>query len=336
MSRALRGYRCSRCGATWAPDARRWRCDCGGGFVLDDEGGGDAPAPVSLGAGSTPEVPVVAAGRRLRAKLEFLAPTLSFKDRGAEVLVGLAVAVGAERLVADSSGNAGTAIAAHAAHADLPAEVFVAASTSAPKLAQTEAHGAAVVRIDGTREDVAAAAVERVRQGDAFYASHVHNPWFWEGVSTMIDELDPLPDTLLLPLGNGTLVLGALAGLRRRGAVGRCRIVAVQASACAPIAAAFAAGADDVAPVVGHATAAEGIAIAAPPRGANVLAAVRATGGRVVTVDEPAIVAAGDELAAQGLYVEPTAAACVAGAHALTDDDGEVVVPLCGAGLKSA
>lgn len=331
---SVRRYRCRRCASTWAPDARRWRCDCGGGLALHDDGG-DAPAPVSLGTGSTPEVPIVAAGRTLRAKVEFLAPTLSFKDRGAELLVGLAVAVGADRLVADSSGNAGAAIAAHAGAAGLPVEVFVAASTSGPKLAQMAAHGATVVRVDGSREDVATAAVERVERNDAFYASHVHNPWFWEGVSTMVDELDPLPDTLLLPVGNGTLVLGAAVGLRRRGASDRCRIVAVQASACAPIAAAFAAGADDVAPAVGGPTAAEGIAIAAPPHGADVLAAVRATGGRVVVVDEHAIVDASAELAAQGFYVEPTAAACVAGAAALTDDDGDVVVPLCGAGLKS-
>jgi threonine synthase len=335
VTAALRRYACTRCGSTWVPDAVRWRCDCGGSFVLDDEGGGRSPAPVSLGEGRTSRVEVVIGGRSVDAKVEFASPTLSFKDRGAAVLVGLAVEVGARRLVVDSSGNAGTAIAAYGARAGLPVEVLVPAGTSAPKVAQAVAHGALVVRVEGTREEAATAAVARVTATGAFYASHVHNPWFWEGTGVFVDELaDALPDTLLLPVGNGTLVLGAARALRRRGA--RCRIIAVQAAACAPIAAAFAAGLDAVAPLArAGPTIAEGIAIAAPPRGTEVLAAIRSSGGRVVTVADEEVVAARAELAAQGLFVEPTAAACAAGVAHLTDHDGTVVLPLCGAGLKA-
>jgi threonine synthase len=54
-----------------------------------------------------------------------------------------------------------------------------------------------------------------------------------------------------------------------------------------------------------------------------------------VTVTDHEAIGARAALAAQGLYVEPTAAACAAGARWLTDDDGEVVVPLCGAGLMA-
>jgi threonine synthase len=304
----LRAYRCVRCGATWLPDAHRWRCDCGGWLDLDQDGGGDAPAPVRLGSWPTPEVEVVACGRRLRAKVEHEGPTRSFKDRGAEVLVGLAVAVRADRLVADSSGNAGAAIAAHAAAAGLALTVFVPASTSPSKLARLAEHGAVVVPVEGTREDVAVAAIAEVESTGAFYASHVYNPWFWEGTATMVLELDPLPDTLLLPFGNGTLVLGARSALRQLDAFDRCRVVAVRAAA--------------------HPTVAEGIDIAAPARGAEVLAAVE----RVVTVEEDEILAAQQELAEQGFAVEPTAAACLAGARWLTDADGSVVAPLSGAG----
>ena len=304
----LRRYRCVRCGAVWSPDARRWRCDCGGWLDLDHDGGGDAPAPVRLASWPTPEVEVVACGRVLRAKVEHEGPTRSFKDRGAEVLVGLAVAVGANRLVADSSGNAGAAIAAHAAAAGLALTVFVPASTSASKLAGLVDHGAVVVPVEGTREDVAAAAIADVETTGAFYASHVYNPWFWEGTATMVLELDPLPDTLLLPFGNGTLVLGARSALRQLDAAGRCRIVAVRAASLP--------------------TVAEGIAIATPARDGEVRAAVE----RVVTVTDDEILAAQQELADQGVAVEPTAAACLAGARWLTDDDGSVVAPLSGAG----
>jgi threonine synthase len=296
------------------PDSARWRCDCGGSLVLADDGGA-SPVPVPLGAGSTPEALIEACGRHVRAKLEYLSPTGSFKARGAEVLVGLAVAVGAERLVADSSGNAGAALVAAARVARLPIEVFVAASASPAKLARI---GDAAVVVNGTREDVAAAAQARVAVTGAFYASHVHNPWFWEGVGRFVEELDPRPDSVVVPLGNGTLVLGA----RRSG----CRIVAVQAAACAPIAEAFAAGRDGVVPVEGRPTVADGIAIAAPARGDEVLGAVRASGGRVLRVSEAEIGAAQRSLAAQGHEVEPTAAVATAAVSQLTEDDGEVVL----------
>ena len=65
-------------------------------------------------------------------------------------------------------------------------------------------------------------------------------------------------------------------------------------------------------------------------------AAVRASGGTIVTVDDDAIVAARRRLAGEGVFVEPTAAVCFAAATAAGDlpAGDDVVVPLCGAGLK--
>jgi threonine synthase len=221
--------------------------------------------------------------------------------------------------------------------------VFVAASTSPAKLAQMRAHGASVQLVDGTREDVAAAAIDAVERSGAFYASHVWNPWFVEGTKGFVHELHAqlggaLPDVLLLPVGNGTLLLGAWRGLCELRDAGRLdvlpRLVAVQAAACAPIAAAFAAGASEVEAVVNRGTVAEGIAIAAPVRGREVLAAVRATGGDVLTVTDDEVLAARAELALQGLFVEPTAAAPAA-AVAQLSAGGSVAIPLSGAGLKA-
>lgn len=325
------------CDAVVVPDVTTWRCSCGGPFSLD----GSPPLPeavrrLSLGEGSTPVVDVRVAGRTVAAKVEFASPTLSFKDRGAVVLVAAALELGAEHLVADSSGNAGTAIAAYAARAALPCEVFVAAATSPGKLAHLRAVGAIVRSVDGSREDVAAAALERVDRGDAFYASHVWNPWFFEGTKQFVLEAysqlrGQLPDTLVLPAGNGTLVLGAWRALQEIDWLPR--IVAVQAAACAPVAKAFVAGALDVAPVRNEGTIAEGIAIAAPVRGREILAAVRATDGSVVTVADEEVLEAQAELATQGLYVEPTAAAPAAAVRQL-DSGSSVLLPLSGAGAK--
>jgi threonine synthase len=347
----------------YALDRRRWRCDCGGPLDLTDpppfaldrlEGTSlwryrhsfDLPGedrPVTMGEGHTPLITIDPDRPQILAKLDFLMPTLSFKDRGAAVLVSLALALGATQLVADSSGNAGAAIAGYAARAGLGCRVFVPAGTPANKVAQLQAHGAVVVPVKDSREDAAAAAVAAVESSDSFYASHVWQPAFFEGIKTFAYEVweqlgRRAPDDVFLPVGNGTLLLGAahgFAGLQVAGLIPAVpRLVAVQASACNPIERAWRADAATPAPVGTGTTVAEGIAVRAPVRGRQILQAVRASGGRVVGVSEEAIVSAQAELAARGLYVEPTAASVYAGVLVDPPVDRLVVLPLCGAGLK--
>jgi threonine synthase len=295
-----------------------------------------------MGEGNTPLIAVRLAGRDVRAKLEYASPTLSFKDRGAVFLVAAAVDLGAQRVVADSSGNAGVAIAAYAARAGLPCTVFVPAATAPMKVEAMRALGATVKTVDGSRERVATVAAAHVEDSGAFYASHVWNPWFFEGTKAYAHELwaqcgRRLPETIVLPAGNGTLVLGVWRGVQELLGAGDIdhapRLVAVQAAACAPIAIAFTAGLDTVGPVTPRPTVAEGVAIAAPVRGGEILAAVRASGGSVETVTEEDIVSARRELAAQGLWVEPTAAVAAA---AVAQLDGELVILLAGSGPKGA
>jgi threonine synthase len=361
----LTPYEC-RCGRSYAPAADRWRCDCGGLLDLplatepwrprvEDRSmwrhldADDLPwREITLGEGGTP---LVEEGGGLYLKVEFASPTGSFKDRGAVVLVALARALGATRLVADSSGNAGTAVAAYAARGGIPAEIFVPAGTSEKKVHQIKGHGAEIVMVEGAREDAAAAAIARVEESGAFYASHVYNPYFHVGTKTygleVFEQLGGVaPTTLALPAGNGTLVLGAhraFAELRAAGVVDRIpRIVAVQAERCAPLAAAWAAGRADPAPVRPGPTIAEGIAIADPARGSRILAAVDDSGGAFVTVTEDEIAGAHAALAARGLWVEPTGAVSYAAVLRLRAEGsplvagGPVVVPLCGSGLKAS
>ena len=313
---------------------------------------------VSMGEGGTPLVRLDPGSPAVLLKADYLMPTLSFKDRGAAVLVAAALAAGAGKVVQDSSGNAGAAVAAYAARAGLECDIYVPAGTSPGKLAQIEAAGARCVLVPGSREDTARAALEAAGRGaadrSAFYASHVYNPLFYEGTKTYVLEiyeaLGRLPDTLYVPLGNGTLVLGAWRALKDLKALGLIerypRLVAVQAERCAPILAAWrrlaengATGAVTVEPVVNLGTEAEGIAIAAPKRGREVIAALRELGGAVVAAPEEGLAPAKAELAGRGLFVETTSAACLAAyraSHAAgaTLDEGLVVLPLCGSGLK--
>ncbi|AQT80056.1 threonine synthase [Mycolicibacterium litorale] len=335
-----------------------WRCPCGGLFDVSSQWrpqpGSELPVPVepavTLGEGQTP----IIESRSLpgvRFKLEFLSPTLSFKDRGAVLLATLAARIGVRSAVVDSSGNAGTAAAAYFARAGIDCEVLVPASTSPEKLAQIRAHGATLTLVSGSRADAAAAAARIAERPGVFYASHVYHPYFAHGVKTYGYEIweqngGRLPSAVLVPVGNGTLLLGcylAFSELVNAGLAERMpAILAVQAAGCAPLAAAWNDTAATRSPTV-----AEGIAIEAPPRAGQLLAAVQACGGAIVTVDDAAIVAGRAALAREGLFVEPTAAVCYAAAATAASRPGrsgqrlrdllahdDVVIPLCGAGLK--
>jgi threonine synthase len=300
-------------------------------------------------------------------KLEFVSPTLSFKDRGAAVLIASAVARGATEVIADSSGNAGSAIAAYAARAGLNCKVFVPAGTSVGKQRQIRAYGATLELVPGDRTAATEAATAEVSRTGAMYGSHIYDPLFLQGTKTFAfecwEQLGRAPDAVIVPVGNGTLLLGIARGfreLRSAGLIERLpRLIALQSERCDPLAKAWTR--DERAPVVVEcdATVAEGIAIPRPPRGAQILAAVLESGGCVVSVPEAAIEPAQRDLARRGLLVEPTAALVWAGAllarrHSGVVSgagfsvsgagfseavgqlaEGTVVVPLCGSGLKS-
>ena len=174
---------------------------------------------LSLGEGRTPVVDLAAWGSghgltQCRAKLEYMAPTGSFKDRGAAPVIASLKAEGAATIVEDSSGNAGAAMAAYAARAALAADIYVPAVAPAGKIAQIAQYGATVHRVEGTREDVAAAAAAAAQAPGAAYASHSRHPAFVEGAKTFVLELledgvDALPRHFVFPVGNGGLILGA-------------------------------------------------------------------------------------------------------------------------------
>lgn len=355
-------YRCSVCGSRSPADSATWCCPaCQGPWDLDFSASavplGALPGRVnslwryeealplsgpvtSLGEGRTPLVTLTPT---VSAKLDFLTPTLSFKDRGAVMLAELARRLGPRRVIADSSGNAGTAVAAYCARAGLDCTVYVPEATSAKKVEQIRAHGARLEIVPGDREATAAAARSAAGLPGVFYASHVHNPYFLHGTKTYVYELwedlgGRLPEAIVVPVGNGTLLLGAalaLSELHSHGLIdSRPALIAVQAEAVSPLAAAFHAGADellDASPA--RPTLAEGIAIPNPPRARQILRAVREWGGTFLTVTEDEIRTAQRDLATRGLFVESTGVACWAAAGAWTDRTA--VVPLCGAGLKT-
>lgn len=313
--------------------------------------------PVSLGEGGTPMVPVAfnrlsaepADGSdRLLVKPEWLNPTASFKDRGSSVMVSFLAQQGIPAVLEDSSGNGGSSVAAYAAAAGLEATILAPESTSSAKLQQARAHGASVELIPGTRQDTADAALAKAEE--IFYASHNWHPFFLQGTKLIAyeiwEDLDfTAPDTVVTPLGAGSLVLGLAIGfgeLLRAGQIDRLpRILAAQPQNCSPLAKAWASGAEAVAPATWSPTLAEGTAIAQPVRDREVLRAVRESEGAIVAVSEEELAAATRRLSAVGLYAEPTSASTIAGLPQLQqlgvlDPAGVNVVILTGTGNKAA
>lgn len=363
----MNSLKCYQCHQKYPIFEPRWRCDCGGVLDIDFSVSLDVslvaqrppnlwryreaiPLPenahtVSFSEGFTPLLPVVLSEKTLFVKQDYLFPSGSYKDRGATVLISLAKWLGVERVVEDSSGNAGCAIAAYCASAKIDCEVFVPSDTSPGKLAQIQRYGAHLRMIPGSREDTATAVMKFAKEG--FYASHSWNPFFFQGTKTWAYEVCEqlgwaAPDTVVLPAGNGTLLLGAAIGFRELAGMGIIRkiprIIAVQAENCAPLARAYAMESTTLPLIEKKGTLAEGIAIAEPIRGKQILQEVRDSGGDFLAVAEKEIVASLDAMCRLGFYIEPTSAAVIAGArrYAATSDSREVIVTtFTGSGLKA-
>jgi threonine synthase len=305
------------------------------------------PVHVSLGEGWTPLIADRWNNAQVHWKCEFVSISGSFKDRGASVMLNHLIDNGVEKVAEDSSGNGGAAVATYAAAAGLDCRIYVPEATSLAKITQIATVGAEVIRIGGSRQAVADAAM--ADNSAYFYASHNWHPVFVDGIKTVgyeiWEQLDfAVPDVIVAPTGGGSNLLGCYLGmkdLRKTGMIDRLpRLYGAQSENCEPIAKAFAAGAETFVPSESRPTIAEGIAVSRPVRSRELLAAVRETSGAVRSVPEKAIAHAHLRLARRGIYVEPTTATAVALLDKLLEE-GEVraheriVVILTGSGLKA-
>lgn len=354
---------CTACAARHAADMTTLGCrECAAPLEVVYDGapaGAEPPLPLRRAASRSllppRETPLIALSAlaadlgvaRLSAKLEFESLTGSFKDRGSSVMLAVAAESGVTELVEDSSGNAGSSVAAYSARVGVRAHIFAPASAPAAKLKQIAVYGASVHAVDGTRDEVAQAAVDFHRERGIVYASHALSPYFLEGTKTFAYEVlqqtgGELPRHVVFPVGNGSLLLGAYKGFGELGDAGLIsgvpKLHCVQTEAVRPIAAAFAGEAWSLAEA--GKTVAGGIAVASPARLRQIVDAVGATGGAAVTVAEAAIALWQRKLASrEGVFGEPTSAAAFAGlarlvAEGTIGQGDSVLVPVTGAGAK--
>jgi threonine synthase len=298
-----------------------------------------------MNEGFTPLEEVEFNGNRTLIKIDYLFPTGSYKDRGATVLMSKMKEWGVQKVVEDSSGNAGSAIAAYCARAGIECEIYVPRYTSSEKTIQIQAYGATLRKLQGSRERTAEAAMEAASK--ISYASHCWNPFFLHGTKTFAFEVWEqmgwkAPDVLVLPIGHGTLFLGATLGfreLKEAGMIKRIpRLVGVQSALCAPLYQAFKRGWRETRPIEKEETVAEGIAISKPVRGRQILEATRGTDGEILVVTEKEIGMALMEMGRKGHFIEPTSAATIAGLKKYLRKKRRretIVSTLTGTGLKS-
>lgn len=358
---------CTECERKYPVDQPIWRCTCGG--LLDIEMEASFPIDeiqkrppdmwrykealpinhsehiISFSEGFTPIIPIEFGGKLVGIKQDHLFQTGSYKDRGASVLISMAKQLGIQHVVEDSSGNAGCAIAAYCARANISCDIYVPANTSPAKLAQITQYGAKLHLIPGSRENTANAVLTAART--TYYASHSWNPFFFQGTKTFAYEIweqsnFQAPQAIIVPAGNGTLLLGVWIGfndLKKAGLIASIpRIFAVQAKNCAPLYEAHLLHASEPGKINAESTIAEGIAIAEPVRGKQILQAVRRSNGTFVTVTEEEIQTAMIAMHRQGFYIEPTAAATIAAITKLVQSHAEIdqwISVFTGHGLKS-
>ena len=310
---------------------------------------------VSLGEGDTPLLPAPRLGESLGLsalyiKAESFNPTGSFKARGLAVAVSRAVELGARTFVIPSAGNAGGALAAYAARAGRPAYIYMPEDAPPVNVAECRIMDAHVTLVEGLIGDAARCAAEAAEDQGWFNVATLREPYRVEGKKTMGFELArdfgwALPDVIVYPTGGGTGLIGmwkAFDEMERLGWIDarRPRMVAAQASGCAPIVQAFKAGADRAQPWEDAKTIASGLRVPATIGDRLILRVLYESKGIAVAVDDLDIVMAQRRLAAlEGVFGSPESAATLAALDQLVvagwvRPNERVVLFDTGAGIK--
>ena len=308
--------------------------------------------PVSLGEGGTP----LLAARKfhddidLWIKDESMNPTQSFKARGMSVAVSMAKYLGATKLAAPSAGNAGGALAAYAARANLEAHIFMPRDTPRANIVECRELGAHVTLIDGLITDCGAEIARRKEKEGWFDMSTLKEPYRVEGKKTLGYELAEqlnwqLPDVILYPTGGGTGLIGMWKAFDEMEALGwignkRPRMFAVQAAGCAPIVRAFEGGEKTAVEFPDAHTIASGLRVPKAIGDFLMLNILRKSNGGAITVNDQEMIRTAREVGSkEGLFVCPEGAACFAALKLLRSTDkihsGErVIIFNTGSGIK--
>jgi len=310
---------------------------------------------VSLGECVTPIVPMPRLSRKLGGgeilvKDEGRLPTGSFKARGLVMAVSMAKALGIKHMAMPTNGNAGAALAAYATRTGIKTTIFCPEDTPEVNVSEIALQGADVYRVNGLIDDCGKIVGEGKAKVGWFDTSTLKEPYRIEGKKTMGLELAEqlgwdVPDAIFYPTGGGTGLIGmwkAFDELEKIGFIGskRPRMIAVQASGCAPMVKAFEDGVEHAPRWENAHTIASGIRVPQAVGDFLILRAVRESKGFAIAVDDGAISSALNEMAREeGFLLCPEGAATYAAYKQSLKDDrvsksARVVLFNCASGLK--
>ncbi|MDP9243057.1 MAG: threonine synthase [Actinomycetota bacterium] len=317
--------------------------------------GGPGIERVDLGAGFTPLRRAANLGERLGIdrlwiKDDTVNPTASFKDRVVSVALTMSRAFGFEAVACASTGNLANATAGHAAHARIPAYVFIPFDLERAKVLATAAYGANVIAVDGNYDDVNRLCSEVAETLPWAFVNVNMRPFYAEGSKSLGFETAEqlgwrLPDHCVVPVASGALLTRidrAFAELSEIGAIERkpVRISGAQAAGCSPVAQAFASGAEEVRPVRPNSIA-RSLAIGNPADGYYAMQTARRTDGVIDACEEEEVVEGISLLAeTEGLFAETAGGVTIACLKRLREsgairDGEEVVAYITGSGYKT-
>lgn len=323
----------------------------------------DTTHAVTLGEGNTPLLWSAQLGPELDLpelyfKMETANPTGSYKDRIAAVGISRLRELDKKAWAATSSGNAGAAIAAYGARADVAGYLFTLEKAATAKIAQILAYGPTVMAVERLGYDPAVeqetwANIRRVCDANDWMmlvTARAFSPHAMEGAKTIsfevCEQLDNVaPDVVYVPVGGGGLLSTSWKGFVEALAADYAdklpRMVAVQAQGCDAVTQAWEAG-RAVEPLPDCTSTISGIQLTAPPDGDLVLRALTESKGWAVSIADEETYRAQAELAnREGIFVEPAAAITLAAVRAdrasgrLAGHE-RVVCWLTGVGFKDA
>ena len=310
---------------------------------------------VTLGEGFTPLLDAKALAqefsvKRLWIKDESRNPTGSFKDRGLSVAVSRAKELGIKKVAIPSAGNAAGSLAAYAARAGIEAHIFMPRDTPSANQIEVRQYGARLTLVYGLISDCGRLIAEKKSAEGWFDVSTLKEPYRVEGKKTMGYEIAEqlgwnLPDVIIYPTGGGTGLIGmwkAFAEMEKFGWITskRPRMVAVQASGCAPIVKAFNDGKDTAEPWQNAQTVAAGLRVPQAVGDFLMLRVLRESNGTAISVGDDEILAEIPRIGrTEGIFFCPEGAACVVALRQLTQSGWirsteEVVIFNTASGLK--
>ncbi len=309
------------------------------------------PESFSLGEGNTPIIPLQKIGRKLGlsnlfAKLEFMSPTGSFKDRGSSLVINVARKEKVSQFVEDSSGNAGASLSAYAGASNINAHIFVPETAGQGKLDQISIFGAELHKISGPRENSTTAAKEFSEKNNIPYLSHNLSPYFSEGMKSFAYEIySNLGEVehIIFPTGNGSLLLGTWRGfldISEYKNVNLPKLHAAQSKAIEPIVAAY--NHTKWTFDTKNTTVASGISVSNPPRLNEIVDTLKNSNGSASSSYDQEALKWHEILAKEeGIFSEKTCAFSFSSLEKLVTEnaikkDETVLIPITGSGLKES